>query len=132
MTWIKADPLNMGPLNENWYNYTITGLTPSTAYRYRSYFIVNGVEYRGINTYTAITSSNTYELPVVTTSEVVRNITVDGFDVIENLLNSDGGAPIIEYGLLYTQRNAFNTNSTLIYDNYHEYIRCNVIPPNFF
>lgn len=123
MAWIKAEPLKAGALIRDWYNYSITGLTPSTTYRYRSYFIVDGVEYRGVNTYTATTAAISYQVPTVTTGTPPINVNDGGFDVMTNSLVSDGGAPITEYGILYTQLTAFNTDATLIYGNYPAYVK---------
>jgi len=118
MTWIKAQPIKQGALIKNWYNYTITGLTPSTTYRYRSFFIVDGVEYKGVNEYTATTAAINYQIPTVSTGNIVDNIAETSFDINNNEITSDGGASIIEYGILYTQLTAFNGSNTLVLSNY--------------
>lgn len=123
MTWIRTLPSLEGPLSQNSFDFTITGLTPSTTYQYRSYFIVDGVEYYGVNTYTARTTPINYQTPTVITNTPPINITTSGFDVMNNTLVSDGLAPIIEYGILYTQLFGFSTDTTLIYGNFPTYVK---------
>ena len=116
MTWIKTDPLKQGPLLNNWYNQNITGLTPSTTYRYRSYFIVEGVEYRGVNTYTATTAAVVYDIPIVNTG-TANTITETSMNISGNEITDDGSSNVIEYGILYTQSSTFGTPLKLVYSN---------------
>lgn len=116
MTWIKTDPLKAGPLIKNWYNHDITGLTASTTYRYRSYFIVDGVEYRGINTYTATTATGSYQVPTVTTG-IADTVYETSMNISDNEITGDGSTSVTEYGILYTQSSVWGTDANLIYSN---------------
>jgi len=117
MTWINTPtPLNAGPLGSNSYTMNITGLSASTIYCYRAYFIVDGVEYYG-DILTGTTASITYTAPTVITGNAI-DVLYNKFNVVGNKLSSNGGAPIIEYGTLYTQLAHYGNSANLICNNY--------------
>lgn len=112
MTWITTNTIS-GPLTTDNYNYTITGLSASTKYQYRAYFIVDGVEYYG-NILTGTTAAN----PTVTTGNVSGLTTISGFNVYNNIITNIGGTPIIEHGILYTQQAIYGNSAGLVYTNF--------------
>lgn len=120
MTWIKKPlPLKAGPLGSNSYTMDITGLTPSTKYEYRAYFIVDGVEYYG-DILSGTTASITYTPPTVTTGDAYLDDTnpSESIRITGNTITDKGGAPILEYGVLYTNLAAYATTDKLVLTNY--------------
>ena len=113
MTWTTIK--KAGHPTGSSFNYPITGLTPSTRYEYRSYMVVDGIEYTG-NTLTGNTSAIQLLVPEAKTGNA-NSITLISLSVSGNEVISNGGAVIIEYGILYTQNGSFSNNSTLVYDN---------------
>jgi hypothetical protein len=109
MTWITT-PTVAGPLSADNYNFAITGLSASTKYQYRAYFIVDGVEYYG-NVLSGTTAAPTMISPSATTGTVFHIPLTTGFATHNNMVNSNGNAPIIEYGLLYTQNGAVGSGN---------------------
>ncbi len=120
MTWITA-PLYSGPLGSNTYNYDITGLTANTKYIYRAYFIVSGVTYYG-NILTGTTAALAIVPPTVLTG-INKPPLETSVLVISNKVTNDGGAPVVEKGLLYTQLGFWGTDSNLIYANVPTYVK---------
>lgn len=132
MTWINTPtPLNAEPLGSNSYTMSITGLSASTKYCYRAYFIVDGVEYYG-NILTGTTAAISYTAPAVNTGcayldyiNPSTSIRVSG-----NCITNNGGAPILEYGVLYTDSAAYATTGNLILPNYPTLISKNALCDN--
>lgn len=114
MSWIIT-PLVAGPLATNSFDFTIEGLSASTKYIYRSYFIVDGVSYYG-NTLTGTTVPTPLFSPTLTTG-IAGGITQNEFLISGNEVDDKGGALITEYGVLYTQSGSYGTDSNLIYSN---------------
>ena len=115
MTWTLT-PLIAGPLGSNSYTYPLTGLDASSKYCYRAYFIVDGIQYFG-----NILSGTTAAIPLFTPTGhtgLASNITTSSFDVTGNYVIDKGGAPVNEYGILYTELPYWGTESNLIYENY--------------
>ncbi len=110
MTWINT-PLNNTPLTNNSYTVTISSLSASTIYEYRAYFIANGNPYYG-NIRTGTTANIAYTPPTVVTGDVDL-IGTTAMRIESNFVNANGGAPILEYGLLYSQANIY----PLTYEN---------------
>ena len=113
MTWTTIK--KAGNISGGLFDYNITGLTASTRYLYRSYMVVDGIEYTG-NTLTGTTSAIQLLVPEAKTGNA-NSITPISLSVSGNEVISNGGAVIIEYGILYTQNGSFSNNSTLVYDN---------------
>jgi len=120
MAWI-ATSLYPGPPATNNYAFTIGGLAPSTNYQYRAYFIIDGVPYYG-NVLEGTTAAITLVEPEVTTGTAL-NVTTTSFNVCSNEVDEDGGAPIVEYGILYTQTSILGTCANLIYGNVGNFVR---------
>lgn len=116
MAWITTNT-SAGPLTTDNYYFTITGLSASTKYCYRAYFIVDGVEYYG-NTYSGTTAASSLTVPTVTTGSRFHPPQTTGFIVSGNTITCKGNTSILEYGLLYTQQALYGTNTTLVYNNY--------------
>lgn len=116
MTWITTN-MTEGTLTSDYYNYTITGLSASTKYQYRAYFIIDGVEYYG-NILTGATQAITLYNPTVTTGSVSGITTTSSFSIHNNNIIDIGGTPIFEYGILYTQQPITTDKTRLVYNNY--------------
>lgn len=114
MAWTTT-PLWPGPLANDNYNYPIIGLSANTKYIYRAYFIVSGVTYYG-NILTGTTAAIALTAPTLTTGTAGTTMETS-FPVIGNEVDNKGNAPIVEYGILYTQLGFWGTNSNLIYSN---------------
>jgi len=130
MAWTTTNFLNIGPLTNDSYDFTITDLVPSAKYRYRSYFIVDGVEYYG-NVLTGQTAAIELSNPILITGNA-QFATASTVYVPNNTINNDGNTEIIEYGILYTQFSAYGTNTNLIYENYPTHMNkvsiCSSVP----
>lgn len=113
MSW-KTTELKNNALSSNSYLFTITGLTASTKYRYRSYFIVDGVEYFG-DIKTGTTANINITVPIVETE--LGTTTDDRIITKANSILDKGGAPILEYGLLYTSLQIHATTTNLVYES---------------
>jgi len=120
MAW-TGTTLYPGPPATNNYAFTIGGLAPSTNYQYRAYFIIDGVSYYG-NVLSGTTAAITLLPPEVTTG-IARCVTTTSFCVCSNEIDEDGGAPIVEYGILYTQTGIYGTIGNLIYGNVGSFVR---------
>lgn len=122
MTW-QCTELKQGPLTNNSYTIDITGLTPSTKYRYRAYFVVDGVEYYG-NILTGTTASISITTPTVITGEAYHDLDAPStaIRVYNNCISNNGNAPIQEYGVLYTKSIQFSCDNCLIIENYPNYV----------
>jgi hypothetical protein len=102
---------------------SIPNLSASTIYEYRAYFIVNGTAYYG-NILTGTTLPATLASPTVSTGTAGAALPTE-FPVNNSEVNTIGDAPIMEYGILYTQLSAWGTDSNLIYSNYPTYLKIN-------
>ena len=121
-TWTTTT-LTAGPLASNSYTMSIPNLSASTIYEYRAYFIVNGTAYYG-NILTGTTLPATLASPTVSTGTAGAALPTE-FPVNNSEVNTIGDAPIMEYGILYTQLSAWGTDSNLIYSNYPTYLKIN-------
>lgn len=124
MTWIKIPtPLKAGPLGSDSYTMSITGLSASTKYCYRAYFIVDGTEYYG-NILTGTTASIQYSAPIVSTGCAYPDYSdpSTSFKVSGNCITSNGNAPIVEYGVLYTSIACYGSSNNLTLCNYPYYV----------
>lgn len=136
MTWITTSLSKNSPII-NSYEFTITGLTASSNYNYRAYFIVDGVEYYG-NILSGTTAAITLTPPNTNSGDGVSQLSVDGFQIDNITISDNGGAPIIEYGVLYTQLSSWGDDVNLRYGNYPTYVNKNstnsdvVIPSTYF
>jgi hypothetical protein len=117
-TWITA-PLLPGPvpLSGTCYNFTISGLSASTIYNYRSYMIVCGVEYYG-NIYQIATTSLS-ACPTATTGQAYLSTNPStSIRVSGNCITNKGLPAIIsEYGIIYTQNPSRSGTSIMCYEN---------------
>lgn len=94
----------------------ITGLAAGTTYNMRAY-ATNSVDtaYGNNVTFTTATPPPVYAKPTATTGfglPKVGDILFKG-----NQVTSNGGIPILQYGVLYTTNPAYSTEAALIYDN---------------
>ena len=119
MAWTTTT-LWPGPLANDNYNYPIIGLAASTNYQYRAYFIIDGVPYYG-NVLEGTTAAVALVPPEVTTG-FAGPPTETSFIVSGNVVDDKGGAPIIEYGILWTQLGFWGTASNLVCSNYPTYV----------
>lgn len=116
MAW-SGTTLKTGPLSENKYSYSITGLTPNSFYRYRSFFIIDGVEYRGDNIYSGLTKRIIYQIPTILTGEA-KNVGDMSVDISGNTITNSGGfdpSLVFEHGLIYTQNPTLGNENELFY-----------------
>jgi len=120
MAWTTTT-LWPGPLANDNYNYPIIGLAASTNYQYRAYFIVDGVPYYG-NVLQGTTAAIALVPPEVTTG-FAGPPAETSFLISGNKVDDKGGAPIIEYGILYTQLGFWGTDSNLVCSNYPAYVK---------
>lgn len=113
-TW-SLTPLSAGPLVGDNYDMDINSLSASTIYEYRAYAVIDGTPYYG-NILTGYTEAIPTSIPVVETG---LPFLVEQTQMLSkwSSLISDGGAPIAEYGNLYTQIPAYGTDSNLRYEN---------------
>lgn len=114
MAWTTTPP-TAGPLGTNNYTQSITGLSASSKYRYRAYFIVAGFQYFG-DILTGTTAAIAIVPPTMTTG-LADTPTASSFNVNNNEVDDKGGAPVVEYGVLYTQLGFYGTVSNLTYGN---------------
>jgi len=119
MAWTTTS-LYPGPPAANNYAFTIGGLAASTHYQYRAYFIIDGVPYCG-NVLEGTTAAISLVPPEVTTGTAGVAGT-SSFVVSNNEVDDNGGAPIIEYGILWTQLGFWGTASNLVCSNYPTYV----------
>jgi hypothetical protein len=94
-------PLTSGSPGSNTFPYAITGLSASTVYEYQAYMVVDGNPYYG-DMLTGTTANISFNSPTVKTG-IATSILSTGFTVSNNCVCTNGGLPIAEYGVLYSQ-----------------------------
>jgi hypothetical protein len=114
--WI-CTPLASGPLANNCYCVTISGLLPSTCYEYLSVFTVNGTCYSGKTSLFGATQPLATSCPVVTTGIAPHPALTDGYMTCCHTVDSNGNLTIQEYGILYTENPSYNGDTTLVCTN---------------
>lgn len=111
--WITAKPINQGAVPADNFSYTITGLTASTIYLYRAYMVVDGIPYYG-DTLQICTGAIPIYVPNVCTGNAF-DISCTSMNICQNKVINNGGAPINEYGVLYTQNSKFSSAACMTY-----------------
>lgn len=110
MAWTTT-PLKTEPLSKDSFTWNITGLSASTTYAYRSYAVIDNLPYYGDTCYITTLPIPT-ALPMGKTGSA-DNITTTGMNIIDNCVTGNGGLPITEFGVLYSQ----NGSLTLVNNN---------------
>lgn len=113
-------PLLAVPLVSNNYGFTITGLSPETAYEYRAYMTVDGVPYYG-DIKTTVTSAISPTIPLVVTGGA-HDVMHSCMQIGDNYVSDKGNSCITEYGVLYTQNPAYSSASCLVDNMYPTYV----------
>jgi hypothetical protein len=113
--WVLT-PLCTGSLISDTYDMDINSLSASTIYEYRAYAVISGVPYYG-NVLTGCTEAVPAGIPTVCTASGAISITSDSMLLKFNKMCNNNGAPIAEYGALYTQNPTFGTLASLCYEN---------------
>lgn len=128
--WITAKPVHQGAISADTFNYTITGLSASTIYQYRAYMVVDGVPYYG-DTCQINTGSMPVYSPSVCTG-IASGITTNSMDIHQNKVTSNGGLPITEYGVIYTQNSKYGCAACMTYNSINMCMEsiCSDIPIN--
>ena len=106
-----------GPLANNCYCVTISGLQPSTCYEYRSVFVVSGTCYCACDSRFGMTQPIAMSIPLVTTGIAPHLALTDGYMTCCHTVDNNGNSTIQEYGILYTANPSYNGDATLIYGN---------------
>lgn len=119
-TWCMTS-LSAGPLVGDTYNCTIGSLSPSTIYQYRAYVVISGTPYYG-NILTGATIATPASVPTVSTG-IMYSAAANGGAVCCNTGITNGGAPIGEYGILYTQLSTYACDACLRYNNVPTWVR---------
>lgn len=108
--------LSAGPLAVDNYDYDIPNLSASTVYEYRAYAVINGTPYYG-NILTGCTDAVPTTIPSVITG-LASNVNETYMSLTGNTLTNNGGLPIAEYGVLYTQISSYGNTGCMIYEAY--------------
>ncbi len=119
----KTTSLSTGPVLGGTYNCTITAcISASTIYEYRAYSVIDGVPYYG-NVLTGCTLACPSGIPLVCTGPILpASICPTQMLIKYNEMCDDCGAPIAEYGAIYTQNPVYGTPTTLCYQNYPAHV----------
>lgn len=120
--------LTAGSIPSGTYTRNITSLSPSTAYQYRAYAVINGTPYYGCTCSGSTIALPTYA-PTVNTGNAA-NIAPTTMRICGNSVSNSGGLLITEYGILFTQVSAYGNASCLVYDAYPAKICKKSIPAN--
>ncbi len=120
-TWsCSPATLSTGPLAVDNYSSVLSGLAEGVCYDYAAVIQVAGVQYCGLCNSLTTCSSPAPQIfvPTVTTGilwkQLIKESSVDVLTKL-NLVTDNGGAPIIEYGLLYSQNSSDNDPAKLVY-----------------
>ncbi len=118
--WTTKPPAT-GPLGDDFWVNTITGLVENSTYEYQAYMTVDGIAYYG-GSKTATTAAIPTQEPEVDTGIAV-NVTTSGF-LVDNNNVIDKGVPatIIQYGILFTQSSDYGTDANLRLSNFPYYV----------
>jgi hypothetical protein len=120
-TWCTTT-LSTGPVLGGAYVCNITSLSASTVYQYRAYAVIDDVPYYG-NILSGCTTATPSGIPLVCTGPILpASISPTSMLIECNEMCDDCGAPIAEYGALYTQISLYGTPTTLCYQNYPAHV----------
>lgn len=110
--WVMASPLGNGPLSQDNYSYSVTGLCENTVYQYRAYVVISGTPYYG-ETKTITTCYDISTPPTVSTG-CAYDATATTMRMCDNVVTTQGSFAVCEYGVLYTQNQSYSSPTTLV------------------